>query len=228
MCTVSWSQSSDGGYQLFCNRDEKRTRKAAIAPQLRTTGGTRFIAPLDGNFGGTWIGVNEYGVAVCLLNRYDRAAPGQVSRGLLVIDLLSSRSAAEAIQSAATRDLPQFSPFNLVALEPALPAALCVWDGKLSRVFLDAGAFLPLASSSRDQHGAEQARRRAFKEAESLEHFHRDHLDGPSAYSPCMHREDAETVSFSLVNVGPSEISLSYSPGPPCRHVPPLVQAIPR
>ena len=228
MCTVSWSRESGGGYQLFCNRDEKRTRRTAVAPQLRTSEGTRFIAPLDANFGGTWIGVNEHGVSVCLLNRYDCAVPGRVSRGLLVLDLLGSRSAAEAIQSAAARDLAQFSPFTLIALEPALPAVLCAWDGTLSRIVLNADACMPLVSSSHDQCGAEHARKRAFTEAESLEHFHREHLGGPSAYSPCMHRDDAETVSFSLVRVSPSEIGLSYSPAAPCRRVPSFIQTIPR
>jgi hypothetical protein len=228
MCTVSWLRESEGGYKLFCNRDEKRTRKAAVAPQLQTARGIRFIAPLDGEFGGTWIGVNEHGVSVCLLNRYDRAARGRISRGLFVLDLLGSRSAAEAVQSAEDRDLSEFSPFTLAVLEPASPTALCVWDGAVVQIFPDADALMPLVSSSRDQRGAEKARKTAFQQAESLEHFHRGHLDGPSAYSPCMHPEDAETVSFSLVNVSTSQISLSYSPTAPCRCVLPSVQTIPR
>jgi hypothetical protein len=228
MCTVSWLHESDGGYKLFCNRDEQRTRKAAVAPQLKMARGTRFIAPIDGEFGGTWLGVNEHGVSVCLLNRYDRAARGRVSRGLLVLDLLGSRSAVEAVQSAADRDLGEFSPFTLAVLEPASPTALCIWNGTVPQISLNADALMPLISSSRDQQGVEQARKRAFQQAESLEPFHRAHMDGPSAYSPCMHREDAETVSFSRVNVSASEISLSYSPAPPCQRVLPLVQTIPR
>jgi hypothetical protein len=228
MCTVSWLHESDGGYKLFCNRDEKRTRKAAVAPLLQRAGGTRFIAPLDGEFGGTWIGVNEHGLSVCLLNRYDRAPRGRVSRGLLVLDLLGSRSAAEAVQSAAERDPGEFSPFTLAVLEPASATAVCVWDGAVAQIFPDGDALMPLVSSSRDQKGAEKARKTAFRQAESPEHFHRAHMDGPSAYSPCMHREDAETVSFSRVNVSASEISLSYSPAPPCRRVLPFIQTIPR
>lgn len=228
MCTVSWLRESDGGYKLFCNRDEKRTRKAAIAPQLQTARGARFIAPLDAECGGTWIGVNEHGVSICLLNRYDRAARGRVSRGLLVLDLLGSRSAIEAVQSAAERDLGEFSPFTLAVLEPASPTALCVWDGAVPQIFPDADALIPLVSSSRDQKGAEKARKTVLQQVESLEHFHRAHMDGPSAYSPCMHRDDAETVSFSRVNVSASEISLSYSPAPPCRRVLPLILNIPR
>jgi hypothetical protein len=228
MCTVSWLREGNCGYKLFCNRDEKRTRKAAFAPQLQTARGTRFIAPLDAECGGSWIGVNEHGVSVCLLNRYDPAARGRISRGMLVLDLLGSRCAAEAVESAAERDLCEFSPFTVAVLEPAAPTALCVWDGTVPQIFLDADALMPLVSSSRDQQGVEQARKRAFQQAESLERFHREHLDGPSAYSPCMHRDDAESVSFSRVKVSPSEITLAYSPGPPCRRISPSIHTIPR
>ena len=56
MCTVSWIHQGPG-YQLFCNRDEKHTRRPASKPQLLTRGGVRFLAPIDGDFGGTWIAV---------------------------------------------------------------------------------------------------------------------------------------------------------------------------
>src|ERR1051326_3966193 len=67
VCTVSWTHQP-GGYHLLCNRDEKRTRGAARAPELRLIGGTRCISPADSDFGGTWIAVNEWGLTLCLLN----------------------------------------------------------------------------------------------------------------------------------------------------------------
>ncbi len=45
MCTVSWTRQ-DGGYRLFCNRDEKHTRRIALPPAVRERRGVRFIAPL--------------------------------------------------------------------------------------------------------------------------------------------------------------------------------------
>ena len=38
------------------------------------------------------------------------------------------------------------------------------------------------------------------------------------AYSPCMHRADAETVSFSWAVVSPREVRFLYLPVAPCRH----------
>ena len=34
MCTVSWVHEEDG-YQLLCNRDEKRTRTQALSPETK-------------------------------------------------------------------------------------------------------------------------------------------------------------------------------------------------
>ncbi len=62
MCTVSWIHE-EGGYQLFSNRDETYTRKPALPPSAREQRGVRFIAPIDGDQGGSWIGVSAAGYA---------------------------------------------------------------------------------------------------------------------------------------------------------------------
>jgi hypothetical protein len=73
MCTVSWIHQGSG-YQLLCNRDEKRTRRPASAPQLLTRNNVRFVAPIDGDSGGTWVAVNEFGLSLVLLNRAPSSA----------------------------------------------------------------------------------------------------------------------------------------------------------
>ncbi len=67
MCTVSWIHTPRG-YELFCNRDEAITRESAFAPGAIDRNGVRVLAPLDGRHGGTWIAVNEFGLALCLTN----------------------------------------------------------------------------------------------------------------------------------------------------------------
>ena len=52
MCTVSWIQN-ERGYQLLCNRDEKRTRLPATSPELRSIDRVLYLAPTDGDFGGS-------------------------------------------------------------------------------------------------------------------------------------------------------------------------------
>jgi hypothetical protein len=202
---------TDEGYELLTNRDEKLTRSPAHGPRLLESGGVRYLAPLDGEFGGTWVGVNEFGIAMCLLNGMG-PADGLRSRGLLVRDLLDSVSVDEALRRAGGCG---YAPFRLLLL--GTDAKLIEWDGR--RLAAGAARHL-LVSSSYDQAGVERARRHEFARAPSLLCFHRSHADSPSAYSPCMHRADAATVSFTRVCVTRSRVQLSYTGAPPCRRAP--------
>lgn len=53
---------------------------------------------------------------------------------------------------------------------------------------------------------------------------HAEHAAEGDAYSVCMHREDARTVSCTLVRVGPRRVAMRYQPGHPCAGAP-LVEA---
>jgi Transport and Golgi organisation 2 len=231
MCTVSWIHEPDG-YQLFCNRDEKRSRPAAEPPRLHERDGVLFLAPIDPAAGGTWIGVNENGVAICLLNRTEnpnRTAPTPRSRGLLTWDLLTLRGAGS--QPAASRlvsTLPGptlHAPFTLLVLEPGRPALIADWDGQDLRIDPAGDARMPLISSSFDPIGVDTQRRAEFRRmvgqsggvtASLLRSYHQSHAVCPSPYSVCMHRGDAQTVSFTRVRVAEDAIELAYSPQPLC------------
>ena len=225
MCTVTWTRDVDrSGYQLMCNRDEKFTRSKALPPASGFREGVRFLAPRDPDGGGTWLSVNEFGVTICLLNGAGQTPAHARTRGSLVLDLAGSLSSTEAALRAETADLDRFAPFTLVAIDSNV--SVCQWDGKHFRVIREnADALLPLTSSSFD---AEQvcARRLAdfrrfhSSHAGGLFDFHRSHGDRPSAYSTCMHRDDAETVSFSWVSVSESEIRFMYTPAAPCQWAP--------
>jgi hypothetical protein len=228
MCTVSWIHE-DAGYQLFCNRDEKLARSAATKPQLLCRYGVRILAPIDGDAGGTWIATNEFGITVCLLNgTFERASPSSVgwrSRGLLVLDLAS----AESIQDVQSRiwqsDLLRYEPFTLAVLEPGQYTLVIEWDGVEKRILPFGEPYMPLASSSFDAAEAQRTRHREFEKLNTagtlhaipLLVFHRSHVPDRGAYSPCMHRADAETASFSWITVNGTEASFYYSAGPPCR-----------
>jgi hypothetical protein len=252
MCTLSWLQLANG-YELFCNRDERHTRKTAAPPVIRETRGVRFIAPVDGDHGGTWLGVNESGVSLCLLNRYEGApsSPGGVkanspddvkaeydyrSRGLLLASLIDSLTVAHAHARLSGADLSCYRPFTLAVLSTNEPALLVHWSGG-QKTFDGAGDdSVPLTSSS--YRGAEviASRQSLFRRmAEEsgavtpslLRDFHRSHEPARGAYSICMHREDAATVSFSHVKVGVESIEFSYQTAPPCAGSRPVVVRLP-
>jgi hypothetical protein len=222
MCTVSWLRTADG-YILLCNRDERLDRAPALAPQVGTLRGVRHVAPRDPAGGGTWIGANEYAVTICLLNAYtDNSAIGEVSRGLLVQSLLASRSSLQAIAQVRRRDLSRFAPFTLLALDADNPARAAAWDGRYALAFPDAEGLCPLTSSSVDARRAIHVRRTEWRRRcagtlGSLTDFHRSHEPDRSAWSVCMHREDAETVSFTQVAVSRDCVHMRYSPGSPCQ-----------
>jgi hypothetical protein len=46
--------------------------------------------------------------------------------------------------------------------------------------------------------------------------FHARHDPMPGPYSPCMHRDDARTVSFTSIAVERGVAVLRYQPGAPC------------
>jgi uncharacterized protein with NRDE domain len=227
MCTVSWLYE-DGGYQLFSNRDERHTRKPALPPRIDERRGVQFIAPLDGEHGGSWIGVNQFGLSLCLLNRYyAETAAGQsyTSRGLLLTELLACRSRAQVQSRIGQMELTRFQPFTLLALEPEPTAFVWQWTGSELMLAHDAEAMLPLISSAYDLPQVNRARRQYFNdlvaqagklEAQLLYSFHTSHVPVASAYSTCMHRQDARTVSFSTVKVARGAIEFFYHPAAPC------------
>lgn len=222
MCTVSWTHREEG-YELFCNRDERDSRMPALAPQVRDANGVRYLAPLDGDFGGTWIASNEWGLTLCLLNgTIDGTSTQPVrnlrSRGQIVLNLVEARRVEQVLAAMQTADLTPFSPFTLVALEPGLPASVLEWCGCRLSIMPNGEALMPLISSSFDAMEVRKTRLLEFRaNAGDLRSFHASHNPSPSAYSVCMHRTGASTVSYSSVTVSQGEVLFHYTPGAPCR-----------
>lgn len=222
MCTVTWLRQPSG-YQLFCNRDEKLTRKRATPPEVRERGGVRFLAPLDGDFGGSWITTNEFGVSLCLVNGLGERREEGRSRGLVLIDLSKASTLREVREAIASYDLGAVSPFTLVGLEPDVPAILVKWDGRQCVIKNGGERFMPLVSSSFDGDGVRESRHKRWRSMADLSSksgaflaFHRSHEPERGPYSPCMHRADAQTVSFAWVTVDRRQAAMYYEDGPPC------------
>ena len=230
MCTVSWIHTPTG-YQLLSNRDERDTRKPALAPVIHEAAGVRFIAPVDGDHGGSWIAVNEFGITFSLVNRYrcgqcsSETKPKPPSRGLLLTSLADCRSQEDVHSRFDSLDLPAHQPFTVAVLAPGKPSLLLHWTGRDSLVECNGETAMPLISSSFDPRGVEVYRKRLFStlaaergcvDLQLLMDFHASHAPIPSAYSPCMHRENALTMSFSRVTVADGVIEFVYFPVPPC------------
>ena len=240
MCTLSWVLHDDG-YELLFNRDERLKRGPEVAPTESCADGVPFLAPRDSDAGGTWISVNALGVTVCLLNGYTESRSqraGEQSRGQLVLDLAPSPSIAALAANLRARDLAPFATFTLAAFAPegATRALGFVWDGaELEERPLDERD-VPVCSSGYDAPKARTERRAELERLKGsaaldgalLKRFHRSHGRGASAYSACMHRDDAATRSLTEIRVDEREIELAYTAGAPCRTRPEPKQRLAR
>ena len=222
MCTMTW-MFGDNNYELFFNRDEMRTRMVAFPPKIHVHEGTSFIAPIDADAGGTWMGVNDFGITVCLLNGYGEIDPGRTdytSRGALVMSLLDSGNSDVVDQRLHAADLTAYRPFSLLVFEAGVPIVARLWDGLSLR--LEKTVPCPLVSLSFRFSDGSASRKELFDHltvynAETLADFHCSHLPDKGPLSVCMHRDDAQTVSLSRVVVTEADVHYYYAAGPPCK-----------
>ena len=192
-------------------------------------GTVRTVAPVDGDFGGTWIGVNQFAVTAALLNRYHDApverTPATVSRGLLLRSLLDARSGRGLIGRLARTALTNYLPFTIAVFDRTAAVRVADWNGRDLVVSLVTKPGLVRTSSGFDQRAAERVRRARFDAAlragpitvPTLRSLHRDHHPGKGPLSVCMHRPDARTQSLTEIRVAVTTASVRYRAGSPCR-----------
>jgi len=94
---VQYQTVPDAPILLALNREENPTRQA-FPPRIQS-GRPRVVCGIDKKSGGTWAGVNQHGLFVAVVNCSKRSVPFDPrSRGLLCKELLSCRTAEEAVQ----------------------------------------------------------------------------------------------------------------------------------
>ena len=117
MCTLALYYKTFDEYPLVvaANRDEHYDRPSAPPALLNTK--TEIIAGRDLRAGGTWLGVNEHGLLAGILNRRSdgepEPRPATRSRGLLCLDILAFKSAADARAFVGTGP-DDYQPFTLL------------------------------------------------------------------------------------------------------------------
>ena len=217
MCTLTWWRDSVETYEVFFNRDEKKTRGRAVEPRMHEVDGLSYLSPRDPDAGGTWMVANELGVVVCLLNRWHEEhrldGPAQ-SRGLLVERMAGMENVPAVEEQLRSEDLTRVRPFTLVAFDPVGQRGFD-WDG---RGLVRSGLEMPLCSSSYHFEEVQAARRTRFaemighvhQEGRDLERYHADTEGGASAHTVRMCRADAQTMSRSRVRVGRDVVRWDY------------------
>lgn len=96
---IQYQTVADAPILLAMNREENPARPS-LPPRIQS-GRPRVVCGIDRKAGGTWAGVNQHGLFVAVLNCPKRSVPYDPrSRGLLCKELLSCKTADEAVQRA--------------------------------------------------------------------------------------------------------------------------------
>lgn len=229
MCTLSWWISAEQRGVLF-NRDEKRTRSRGQPPRIQQVKGAQILAPLDPDAGGTWIGVNQSGLIVALLNNYphyQENAPGQHSRGQFVMDLLiHARDSKHCMQLAHEQPHDSHKGFLLFTLDRHHPPQALEWQGiQLTPLtLLEAGGLPALTTSSVRREDCEAFRLPRFattpRTPEALRALHQLHTPADPALGPLMTRPDAATDSLIEIQLDHTQARMRFqsttnTPGEP-------------
>ena len=232
MCTLTAVPRSRLGLQawaadplllrLVCNRDESKRRAEALPPALQTIDGHRAVMPLDPDSGGSWIAVNEFGLVFTLLNANPMGASAPAvgkSRGDLVPRLASAISMSDALARMFDAGAERYRPFRLVMLDRSQLVECWVEANRLRhrRAYLQSA--MMRTSSSLGDGLVEGPRRTLFRRllhgaahaAAAQDAYHHHQWPGREHLSVRMERDDASTVSRTVVEVSAGYATMIYS-----------------
>jgi len=229
MCTLSFAPSS-GGFYLLMNRDEQRSRAVAIPPQKLVCGNLSAVYPREAS-GGTWIGINQHGLMLALINWYStpqlQGAPA-FSRGAIIPKLLAKDSASTMEEELHHLPLARLNPFRLI-LVSAQDQSLYEFrsDSVTCRRLSFPWARAHWFSSGFEENKAMRIREQTCALESGLDtltqfrNLHSSHAPEKGPFSICMHREDACTVSCTEIIMTNEQATVSYYDSSPCQAVTP-------
>ncbi len=239
MCTLAiyFQVAPEWPVIIAANRDEFLNRPATDPTVL--TDHPHIVGGKDLRAGGTWLGLNEFGLVAGLLNRRpsENPNPDARSRGMLCLDALHHRSATDAAEFAGKERGENYNPFNLLMASRDAAAVAYNRGSHIEVVSLKPGLHLltnldvndfecPKISRAYGRF-ADLGERREFlrdpvglrSELSALLADHSTQLDPrngrPNAL--CLHLGDYGTRSSSLIFMGRGgEVRHFFAPGAPC------------
>src|SRR5436853_431499 len=120
MCTLVILRRPEHGWPVIigANRDEMIDRPAK-PPGRHWPDRAEVVAGLDLLAGGSWLGINDWGVAAAVLNRHGSLGPaaGLRSRGELVLEALDHADAVAAATALSDLDPAAYRSFNLIVAD---------------------------------------------------------------------------------------------------------------
>jgi len=228
MCSVSFLPHSRGFY-LGMNRDESLLRPTANPPGIAKRGERLALFPSEAG-GGSWVGVNDSGLCVTLINWYAVArepGSGRVSRGIVVPSVLAVANLLQAKEIIEALPKEDMSPFRLLVFglhdrtvrefrwnQRALEELAHTWK---PRHWFSSGCDEPRAQRERGRVARDAWRESQAGRLPWLRRLHASHEPARGPFCFCMHRKDAATVSYTEVVVTRRIATMHYHDGPLCR-----------
>ena len=243
MCTLALYFKVFPGYSvvLAANRDEHYDRPS-VPPSI-IGGSPRIVAGRDLRAGGSWLGINEYGLLVGILNRRQHRDPvvhaAYRSRGLLCLELLRLRQVAELDQVFLDLAPADYQPFTVVCADTDRACIAYNTDQTIERIGLSDGLhvfsnsfefgasseqidrvyqlFLKLSEDCDRQFSAGAYLNVAAKALGN--HALNDDLNDPRD-AVCVHGGISGTVSSSIIFFSDAErqFQMHYCAGAPCQN----------
>ena len=189
----------------------------------------------DVRAGGTWMGLNEHGIVVGLTNRRLHAEqvndPQRRSRGMVCLEALHGRTAAEAAHTLVGQPPQRYNPFNLLLMDPA-ELIWVAYDDEPVVTRLQPGLHILANGELNDFETVRLRRARQLLQAAEptslrdlmpfLEQACSDHEPGAkNRETICMHRDEDNygTVSSTLLALPANgrEPVYQYAAGHPCQ-----------
>ena len=173
MCTLVLLRRPDHDWPIVvgANRDEMIDRPW-LPPDRHWPDRGDIVAGQDLEAGGTWLGLNDYGVLAGVLNRPGALgpAPGKRSRGELVLEALDHADAEAAADALTDINGQAYRPFNLVLADnrDAFWLRLASDGGRVEKFAIDPGLSIITSHDLNDPDTARISRYRPRFEA--LEH----------------------------------------------------------
>ncbi len=216
------------------NRDERKNRAKAKPPEIQQhEDGTEYLAPIDTEAGGTWAGVNEYGLTLLLINNYQAMNPelahrsDALSRGLIIPQLMNHTSVEQIVESLKQLEANRYNPFTLFIFSRYQQRISSYsWDGVTVKFEdLPAEPFVKI-SSGFDPDEAYKIRNNEFRrrlsetdmnnvDADWIKSLHQSTNPEPGALSIAMIQEKVMSVSSIVLDLSPAHCSIHYGDGWP-------------
>lgn len=234
MCTMIILKGVSPSHPIVVagNRDEFLERPA-LPPHAWTLQGenprVRIFAGKDEKEGGTWFGVNQYGIVVGVTNRYTgKRDPERSSRGQLVLKCLAEDSAERAVGILTPGEVSRYNPFNLFCLSEETGFVISHDDQQTQRLPLDQGIHI---LTNRAPDDPKDIKREWLLSrlgdlpcdpeaaVESFSHLLASHGKGDPLTAVCVHLPGYGTVSACLLFLARKrdQSRYFYAHGSPCQ-----------